>query len=118
MQRRHRSRLDAPQETIAHHQVEALSEVGDKAPELRKIVTVVGVTHDDEFSAGRRDSTVQCGSVPSVCDVHHARAPANGNLLRAIRAAVIRDDDFTLDLAIGKPPACLFEADLQGLCPR
>ena len=81
--------LDASQEAIAHHQVVALTEVGHKTLQLREIVAVVGVTHDDEFSAGRRDSTAQCGSVSPFGDGHHARAPASGNLLRPVSAAVI-----------------------------
>ena len=104
--------LDASQEAIAHHQVVALTEVGDKIFQLREIVAVVGVTHDDEFSAGRRDSTAQCGSVPSFGDGHHARAEASGNFLRPIRAAVVRDDDLALDLAFGESLARFLEAHL------
>ena len=63
VQRRHGVGLDAAFETIAHHELVAVAQFLEKGTEVREIVTVVGVAHDDVLAAGRLDAALKRAAV-------------------------------------------------------
>ena len=51
MKRFHRAGLDPAGETISHDQIESFAEFIDEGPQVRKIITVIRIAHDDELAA-------------------------------------------------------------------
>lgn len=86
-----------PHEAVAHHELAARAQCFDEALQVREVVAVVGVAHDDVAAAGGRDARHQRRAVAALVHVHHACALGFGNLDRAVRRAVVGDDDFARD---------------------
>src|ERR1700722_5690980 len=86
VQRRHRSRLDAAKEPVAHHEFVALPELLDKATQVREVVAVVGITHDDVTAARRGNSGQQRTAIATLRHGDNARAMLQGDVLRAVAA--------------------------------
>ncbi|HKD36714.1 MAG TPA: hypothetical protein VKB78_07930, partial [Pirellulales bacterium] len=110
MQRRHRSGLDPAEKAIAEHQVVPGSELLDKTIERRKIVAVVRIAYDDEIAEGGLDTSAQRVSVSLLVYRDDARASSRSNRLRAIRAAVVGDDDLAIDVVSAQIGNCLGDA--------
>ena len=99
VQRRHRAGLDPAAEPVAHDQVVAGAQPLDELVEVGEVVAVVGVAHDHVGAARRRDAAEERGPVPLVDDVDDARTVGFRDLLRAVGAAVVGDDDLADDAA-------------------
>ena len=97
MQRRHRARQNFSQETIAHHEVITFAQFRHKFVQLREIVGVIGIAHQDELTARRGDPALQGAAVAAPLHGDDARAKVPGNLLRSVGAAVVGDDHFAAD---------------------
>ena len=104
VQGRHGARLNAAPEAVAHHQVAAFSQLLDERHEIGEVVAVVGVAHDDVPAAGGGDGPHERGAIAAYRDVDNARARTPGDLLRAIRAAVVADHDLAGDVVLPSPP--------------
>ncbi len=91
---RHRARLDAATEAIAHHDVVAFAPFGHELRDGREIVTIVGVTHDDEAPARRGDARAQGVAITARAHANHSRAALFGDFERAVGRAVVGNDDF------------------------
>src|SRR5215813_4776476 len=94
--------------TLYH--IEALSEFFDEARDLEKVVTIVGIAHDDKPTARRSDATHQCVAVSFAFNVDNSSSPAGRNCLRAVRATVVGHNDFTRDLVLAQCSLCFFKA--------
>src|SRR6185295_10736347 len=89
MQIRHRTRLDSPKKTVAHHQVIAISQLIDERPEVGEVITVIRVAHDHVFTASGSNASHQGIAVSLSLNLNHSRTQRPGNLLRTISAAVV-----------------------------
>ena len=56
MQRRHGAGRDATFESVAHDKVATVAQLFDERHERGEIVAVIGIPHDDEPPARRRDA--------------------------------------------------------------
>src|SRR5579859_247554 len=97
MQWWHRARLDAAEEPVAHHKFVALPELLDEAAQIREVVAVVGVTHDDVTPARRGDSRQQRAAIAARSHSDNTRAVLLGDIPRAVGAAIVGNHDFTHD---------------------
>src|SRR6266513_2486773 len=86
-----------PRHPAAHHQFvsafQLLHEWGDTA----EIVAVIGITNDDPLTARRSYAPAQGAAVPSLCHLDHTCTGAPRNLLRTIRAAIVRNHHLARD---------------------
>ena len=89
VQWRHCLGRDAPFEAVAHHQLVAFAQGGDKIVQSAEVVTVITVAHDDVAATGLLDATLQRGAVATGGDRHHAGPQTFGELLRSVGAAVV-----------------------------
>ena len=115
MQRRHGPGRDASLEAIADNEVATVSQLFDERHERGEVVAVVGIGHDDEPPARRRDPSHERAAVALGLDRHDARAPGLGDGLRAVCAAVVGDDDLAGDAVVGEAGAGFLDADGERL---
>ena len=97
VQPRHRARRDAAGEAIADDEIVARAQPFDECVQVREVVAAVGVAHDHIATARGRDPTAQRAAVAARGDVHDPRARPGGELGRAVRTAVVRDEHLTRD---------------------
>jgi hypothetical protein len=97
MERGHGARRNAALEPVAHHQVGTVTELLNKWQQAGEIIGIIGVTHDDVFAASGPNSAHQRVAVPLGVDVHDSGSGLPRELLRAVRAAVVGDQDFPVD---------------------
>jgi hypothetical protein len=115
VQRGHRARGDAALEPVAHDQVGAVAQVGEEGAQGPEVVGVVAVTHRDVRRAGGADAAHQRVAVALGVDEDDPRSGRGGQLLAAVRAAVVGDDDLSLDAFTGEEVEGLADAGLDGL---
>ena len=94
MERRHRARLDAAGEAVAHDQLGAIFQRIDEGVELAPVVAVVGVGHDQIFAARRAGRGADRRAIALDRLMDDARAEAFGDLDRPVGRAIVADDDF------------------------
>src|SRR5258708_32092476 len=94
VQRRHGAGLDAAAKAIAHNEVVAPAQFVDEIGNLAEIVAVIGVSHDDIFTAGGADARLQRCAVAPFGDADYGGSIVLGNFNRAIGRAVVRDNHF------------------------
>ena len=104
---------DAACEPIAHDQIGAITQSGDKGVEIGKIITVVGIAHDDETALGGGDATGQGGAIAFLRHIDEAGAIGGGDSLGAIGGAIIGNEDFAGDAGAGEERLGLGDADGQ-----
>ena len=83
--------------------------------EVAEVVAVIGVAHDDEDAARRRDPALERGAVATLLDVDAPRAVRPRDFLRAIGASVVRDDDLAVDTRFFHRCLRLPDADFKRL---
>ena len=115
MQRRHGAGRDAAFESVAHDEVATVTQLFDERHERGEVVAVIGIPHDDEPPARRRDPSHERASVALGLDRHDARPPGLGDGLRAVGAAVVGDDDLAGDTVVGEAGAGFLDADGERL---
>jgi len=89
VQGRHGPRRYAAAKAIPHYQVVAFSEFLDERPQIREIVAVVGIPHDDVGALGGLDAAAQGRAIAPGRHRHHPRTVSLRNLLGTVRAAVV-----------------------------
>ena len=77
----------------ALHEVVPVAELLDELRHLQEVVAVVGIAHDDELAPRGGDAAYECVAVAPGGHLDDARPHAPCNVLRAIRASVVRHDD-------------------------
>lgn len=91
---RHRPGLDTAAEAIPHHQFVPVAKPLDEGFESGEIVGVIGIAHDDEFPLGGIDAGLERAAISTPGSVDDAGTLGSGEVLRAIGAAVVSDNDF------------------------
>ena len=84
VQERHGLGADAAAKAIAHHEVGAVAKLGEEARDVRELVAVVGVGHEDVLAARGANAGVEGSAVAADGDGHDARAVVYRDLLRAV----------------------------------
>ncbi len=97
VQRRHGAGGDPALEPVAHDEVGAAAQARDERLERTEIVGVVRVAHDDEAAVRGLDAAAQRRAIALLRDRHDAGAQIRGDLLRAVGAAVVGDQDLAGD---------------------
>ena len=115
MQRPHGTGFDTTKEPVAHDEVTSLAQLFEEPRHIPKIVAAIGVAHDNELTAGGGDTTHQCAAITLAWDVNHADTQSFGDLRRAILTAVVRNDDFPLQVVGAEHRLHLSNADSQRL---
>jgi hypothetical protein len=118
MQHWHRPGPDgaaAGRQPAALGQVAPRAELGDKFRQLEEVVAVVSVPHNHEGAACRRNPATQCIAVAPGSHVHDVGTHAPGDVLRAISAPVICNDDLAVDVMVAERPLRLADAHSESV---
>ena len=81
-----------------------------------EVVAGVGVGHEDVFAASDLDAGDKGGTVTAGGYVDDAGTFVSGDLLRAVGAAVVGNDDFTGDIVVSKSGDGLANTKSECLC--
>ena len=103
MQPRHRARQHASSagpEPAPLHELVAGAQPLDELRQLAEVVAVVGISHDHEPAACRRDAAHEGGAVTLVGHEHHSRAGVARDGDGVVRTAVVGDDDLADDAGV------------------
>ena len=74
VQWRHRARQNSALEPVSHHQVISFAQLSDERIQLREIVTVIRIAHQNESSARGCDASVQRAPVTARLDRNDSRS--------------------------------------------
>ena len=111
----HGAGLDLAGEAIAHDEVIAVAEFGDKGAEIGEVVAVVGVAHDEVAATGGGAGGVEGRAVATDGNVNDAGTVCECDRLRAVGRPVVAEDDLAGD-ARGREEALRFsEAERERL---
>ena len=97
MQKGHGMVADATMKPIAHNQVGAGSQLFQKSRKVADVIAAVAVGHENVVAARRANSTTQGASVSLFRHFDDASPFGAGNLLGAVRGAVVCDDHLAVD---------------------
>jgi hypothetical protein len=114
VEKRHRSRHDSASarwKTAALDNIESLPECADEFRDFEKIIAIVCISHNDEFAASGSYSLHQSISISTLLYMKNSNTQALRNFTAAIRASVIRNDDFAINLMLVQGLGRLFYAD-------
>ena len=89
---------------------DSAQELFDELRDLQEVVAVVRVAHDHVTAAGRGDPTHQRTAVSGPLDPDDAGAEPLRDHRRLVGAAVVGNDDFAMDAAVGDRFASLEDA--------
>ena len=103
----HGARTDTAQEPIPHDKIRALMEGPHERGNVRKIVALVGVAHDDETAAGLLDSKPQGAPVPAHGGEDDSRPCFLRDRDRIVRRTVVGDDHFPGNSRGGQRPSAV-----------
>ena len=106
VQQRHRSRHYPSAEAVAHDQVVPGSEVVQEGAEIRKIVAVVRISHDDVLAARGGDAANERRAISSRRHSHNTRPEPLGNSDGAVGAAVVGNQDLAAGIALAQEILC------------
>jgi hypothetical protein len=101
----HGARQDAPaacREAAAHDQVRAGPQTGQEPRQFAEVVGAVGVAHQHEPAAGGGDAASQRVAVAACRDFDNPCPGRFGQRLRAVGAAIVRDNDLARDAGGGE----------------
>jgi len=111
----HGPRLDAPLKPIAHHQVIAFTQLLDKSRRVAKVVTGIGIAHQNEFTASRLNPAHQSISIPLLGNLDNPSAQSSSNRLRAVGAPVIRNNNLPINPRLSQSRLSFNDTKLQSL---
>ena len=114
VQFRHRPRLDFAAEPIAQTEVRPAAELLDEAANVREVVGIVGVAHDDELAAGLVEAAPQGVAVTFEMVRDDPRPRRLGDLDAVVGRAVIDDHHFAFDAQIVDRANRFLHADADG----
>jgi hypothetical protein len=100
---------------IPHDQVVPSPQLFDKGAQVRKVVAVVGVPHDDVLATRRFNTAHERASITFFGHMNHARVQISGDFWRTIAAAVICDNYFAVDAELLESVFRLLYTGRQGL---
>src|ERR1700733_6967230 len=111
----HGARPYPASKSIAHDDVITFPEPRHEQPQIRQVVTVIGVPHDDIATARRRDAIPERRPIASIADLNHTSSLRGRQLLRSIGRAVICDKHFSPDIGAGEVRHGFVDAGLDRL---
>ena len=103
-------RAAAGRQAAPLHERVAGAQLLDELRDLAEVVAVVGVAHDHPAAARRGDAAHERRAVATVLDRDDARTEPLGDLLGAVGAAVVGDDDLAGDAGLGQAAPRLLDA--------
>ncbi len=103
-------------EAVAHDEVVAFFEFGEEAGQMVEVVAGIGVGHEDVLAVGGFDAGHEGCAVAANRDGNDAGAFVGGDLLRAVGAAVVGDDDLAGDVVVAECSDGLPNAEGECLC--
>ncbi len=115
MMPRHCTFFDATAEAISHNEVVTGPPFFYEFGCLGKVVTVIGVTSDNEVAAGLLDSLPEGAAVSLYGGVNDPSSMRLSDLGGAIGRTVVGDDDFAMDPVVTKSTQSLVDANSDGL---
>ncbi len=105
----------AARHAATHDQVVAFTEFRHEPADVREIVGIVGITHEDPAATGGIEATAQGVAVALGRDTFDTGAQAFGNFDGAVGGAVVGDEDFALDAGLADAFLGFADADGQRL---
>ena len=99
--------LDAASESISHDEVGSATKCFDEWAQVREVVAVIGVAHDDELALGVGDAGGECSAVSPNRNIDDTSTFGSGNVLRTISASVVCDHDLAIDAQTFDRRLCL-----------
>ena len=93
----HRAGTNSSSKPIPHHKVISATQSVDKGAQLREVIGVIGVAHNDITPAGGLNARAERMTIATSGYCNDPRAMITGNLLRAVIAAVICNNHFATD---------------------
>ena len=118
MRPRHRLRQDlaaANRQPTADHQVRTGTQAFEEPGQLAEVVGAVSVTHQHVAAARRGDAAGEGVAIATHGDLDHPGACVQRQGLRAIAAAIVRDQQLTTDAGAGQCRARLGDTGDDGL---
>src|SRR5579872_6524675 len=100
MKKRHSALGDSATKAIAHNQLGAIEQLSQKSRDVGEVIAIVGVAHHNIATFGYSDAALQSIAVAFFGHIHQARSTLLGDLLRTVRAAVVRDDYFATNTGL------------------
>ena len=88
----------------------ALAQFGKEAVELREVVGIIGIPHDDEAPARSRDAADERRAITLLHDWDDTSAELPRDLLGAVRRAIVGDEDLAFDATPPKIAEGLLDA--------
>src|SRR5437870_5211938 len=98
MEWRHRAWFNSAEKAVAHYKIIAFPQFRHERSERTEVITVISITHDDVLATRGRNAAHQSVAVSPGLNINHARAMLLCNFLRAVGAAVVGNNNFTLDI--------------------
>ena len=118
VQERHRTGRNAAGEAIAHDEIAAVTQFGHKKLQAGKIVTVIGVAHDDETALGRRDAGPECRTIATFRNRDDMRAAILRQRDGTVGRAVVGDQNLPHDFRCGQEMTLLSRRRPQSSRPH
>ena len=115
VQKRHGAGRDAAPEAVSHDEVVSVAKLLDEGHQGREVVAVVRVAHDDELAGCRLDAAHEGAPVAFLLHVDDTRPESFRDLDRAVRAAVVGDDDLAFEIVLAERSSRLRDTRLEGL---
>src|SRR6516165_5310866 len=95
MERWHCACFDTTNKTVTKNKIISSFELFNEAIKCYEIIAIVGIADDHEFAACCFDSRFQCIPIATLGSGHDSCAKRFGDLLRAISAAIVSDDNLS-----------------------
>src|SRR5690348_1788372 len=114
VEKRHRTRSNLSSKSIAHHQIVSFAKFFDICVDLRQIITIVRIGHNDESAFRSRDPSEQSAPIAAAGDIDDARPSRLSYFARAVDAAIVRDKYFPSKTGSAKCSYSL--TDTRGNC--
>src|SRR5919197_118757 len=111
----HRARFDFSFKTIAHHDLVAFAPLCHKARDLQKVIAIISITNDDEFSTSLFNPFAQGMPVALQRGVNDESTMLTSDFNRAVRRAVISDNNFATNACFFEGSSGLVDAKCDGL---
>src|SRR5437870_8864893 len=92
----HGARSDSTLEAVTHHELITVAQLRQKRSQIRKVVAVIGVSHDDVLTSRGCDSSQQGAAVAFSGNVNYASSDFRRDGLRSVRAAIVRNQHFPI----------------------
>jgi hypothetical protein len=98
VQKWHGAWLDGAPEPRPHDQIGSISQRLDHRDRLTKVVTLVGITHDQQSPSGDGQTAHQSAAVSASVDVDNTDPVLEGNGLRSIGTPVVGDYNLRIEV--------------------